>query len=260
MSRSAMLHIGYLEPHPDNIREDTGDISETAASIMVHGIIQPLTAVPRPDKPGYFWVIAGSRRLAAAKRARVEQIPVTIRRDNLTPEQVTEIMLIENCHRAGLNPMEKAEAMGRLRKRGKTSQEIARSIGMSDATVCQYLALLELSAATQEKVRRGELSAATGYRAVKQTRKATRKRQGRPQAGAVWEPDYLTATHPLARKAQAMCDAREHTARRRIGKTACGACWESVIRADERVVAATLHGVSLESGAVGFIAPEGAPA
>lgn len=133
MIRSSMLHIGYLEPHPDNVREDLGDIRETAASIKAHGIIQPLVIVPRADKSGHYYVIAGNRRLAAARLARQEQIPVIIRRDDLTDEQVTEIMLIENYHRADLNPMEKAEAMARLRKAGKTSQQIARALGISDA-------------------------------------------------------------------------------------------------------------------------------
>ena len=57
--------------------------------------------------------------------------------------------------------------------------------------------------------------------------------------GATWEPDHFTTTHALARKAAALCAAREHTARRHLGGVACGQCWETAIRADERIVVAT---------------------
>ena len=237
MSRSTVIHIGALEPHPDNIRENVGDIAEIAASMVAHGIIQPLVVSPREDKPGHFWIIAGNRRYYAARRARIEQIPVTIRRDDLTPAQITEIMLIENCQRADLNPIERAEAMGRLRKAGKTNLEIARSIGVSDATVSYFLALLELDASSQERVRNGSIPVGVAIAGVRRTRRAARKKAGQKPHGVHWEPDHFDARHPLARKAAAMCEAREHTKRRRIGKVACGECWETVIRADEQLVA-----------------------
>lgn len=56
-----------------------------------------------------------------------------------------------------------------------------------------------------------------------------------------WEPDHFTPGHQLAKKAKALCEAREHTLRRRVGKTACGQCWETVIRADERIAAEVLR-------------------
>ena len=57
--------------------------------------------------------------------------------------------------------------------------------------------------------------------------------------GAVWEPDWLTATHVLAMEAEARCDGMQHNLRRRIGRKgkytgACGQCWEAVIRKSER--------------------------
>lgn len=231
-----MLHASVLAPHPDNIRSETGDVTETAASIIAHGLIQPLTVVPRDGKPGHYYVIAGNRRLAAARRARLEQIPVIIRRDDLTAAQITEIMLIENYHRADLTAMDKAHAMGRLRKQGRTQEQIAQSVGVSAATVSQSLALLELDASTQAKVRSGELPASVAYQAVKGTRARQRRKAGQKPKGPVWEPDHFGPKHPLARKAAAMCAAREHTSRRRLGKTACGECFETVIRDDERIV------------------------
>ena len=67
-SQSSAL-VSRVHPHPGNIRSETGDIGETAASIMAHGILQPLTVEPMPGRPGHWRVIAGHRRLAAAKAA-----------------------------------------------------------------------------------------------------------------------------------------------------------------------------------------------
>ena len=149
-------------------------------------------------------------------------------------------MLVENLQRADLNPMDKAEAMGALRKKGYTATRIAERVGLSMSTVSYYLSLLELDLKSQEAIRSGALSAADGVGAVRRVRKRDRAKAGQPARGAVWEPDHFTSQHPLARKARAMCDAREHSMRRRVGKLACGECWETVIRADERKVAEAL--------------------
>jgi ParB family transcriptional regulator, chromosome partitioning protein len=252
MSRVTMLHASVLAPHPDNIRSEIGDVTETAASIMTHGLIQPLTVVPREDKAGHYYVIAGNRRLAAARKARLEQIPVIIRRDGLTPAQITEIMLVENCHRADLNPIDRARAMLKLRKAGQTIEQIASAIGMSPASVSQSLALLELDAATQARIRAGELSAAVGYQAVKGTRARQRSKAGHKPQGPVWEPDHFTGRHQLARKAEAMCEARGHTSRRKLGKIACGTCFETVIRADERLAVLVELGMEVHQDASGL--------
>ena len=232
-------HIGQLHPHPDNIRGGLGDITELAASIAAHGILQPIVVEHHPVKGGEYQILAGHRRFAAAKRARLEMVPITFRASN--GEQPEELMLIENCQRQDLNPMDKAEAMGALRRKGFTAARIARSIGLSDATVGYYLALLDLDVKAQERIRAGDLSAAEGVAAVRRVRKKTRAAGGKPaMGGGEWEPDHFTAQHPLARKAKALCNGREHSLRRRVGKLACGECWETVIRADERTVAAAL--------------------
>jgi ParB family chromosome partitioning protein len=235
-------HISRLHPHPDNIRDELGDISGLAASVAVHGILQPVVVEHHPDKPGHYQIIAGHRRFAAAKRARLEMVPIAFRqaaKDSPAAEP-EELMLVENCQRADLNPMDKAEAMGKLRKKGYSNIRIARSIGLSDATVGYYLSLLDLDVKSQEAIRRGDLSASDGVSAVRRVRAKDRKRDGRPAMGPVWEPDHFTSQHPLARKARALCNGREHSARRRVGKLACGECWETAIRADERTVAAAL--------------------
>jgi ParB family chromosome partitioning protein len=241
--RSSAL-ISRVHPHPGNIRTEIGDLEETAASIRAHGILQPLTVEPMPGKPGHWQVIAGHRRLAAAKVAGLQAVPITVREpDGSEPE---ELMLIENCHRRDLSLMDKAEAMGALRSKGYSVARIARSTGFAEGTVYSYMALLDLAPRTREMVRDGRLSAADALAGVRRARKRQRKQTGKPSAGPLWEPDHFTGQHQLARKARALCDAREHSMRRRVGRIACGQCWETVIREDERTVAAALAG----SGAV----------
>jgi ParB family chromosome partitioning protein len=242
MRASRLVHVSRIHAHPDNIREDVGDLTDMIASVKAHGILQPLLVEVHPDLPGVYQLLAGHRRLAAAKRAKLDQVPVMIRTGTTSAPE--ELMLVENCQRADLNPMDKAEAMGKLRAKGYTAVRIAQSIGMSDATVGYYLALLDLDVKSQEQIRRGNLSAGDAVAAVRRTRKQARTRAGTPAVGPVWEPDHFTAQHPLARKARAMCEARDHSSRRRVGKLACGQCWETVIREDERVVAHVLRNVS----------------
>ncbi|MGH3189616.1 MAG: ParB/RepB/Spo0J family partition protein [Streptosporangiaceae bacterium] len=245
MTGQKYVHIDRVHPHPGNIRSDLGDLTETAASMRAHGVLQPIVVQPHPQISGAYQVLAGHRRLAAARLAGHDQVPVVIRQPP-PGVAVEELMLVENCHRRDLSPMDKAEAMGALRARGYPAARIARSIGLAESTVGHYLALLDLAPAAQAKVRSGELSAADAVAAVRRVRKRQRAHDGKPaMGGGDWEPDHFTTRHPLAKKARAMCEAREHFLRRRVGKIACGQCWETVIRADERTVTAALAGDAL---------------
>lgn len=227
-----------VHPHPGNIRTEIGDLEEIVASIRAHGILQPLTVEPMPGKPGHWQVLAGHRRLAAAKAAGLQAVPITVRAsDSAEPE---ELMLIENCHRQDLSLMDKAEAMGTLRSKGYSVAKIAKSTGFAEGTVYSYMALLDLAPRTRDMVRDGRLSAVDALAGVRRARKQKRKQDGKATASPLWEPDHFTSDHQLARKARRLCDAREHTMRRRVGRIACGQCWETVIREDERTVSAAL--------------------
>jgi ParB family transcriptional regulator, chromosome partitioning protein len=234
--RVTVLRIEKIEPHPANVREDLGDLGDLARSIREQGILQPLTVQPHPTAEGRYRIIAGHRRFDAAQLAGLTAVPVIIRH-GLEDAQVLELMLVENVQRVGLNPMEKAEAMAALQNRGYTQADIGRRTGLTSSTVSYYLSLMQLAPETQEKVRAGKLSAADAVKAVRTVRRQDRqKRTGSKVNPFEWEPDYLSETHPLARKARKTCDARDHGMRRRIGKIACGQCWETVIRLDERIV------------------------
>lgn len=191
----------------------------------------------------HYRVLAGHRRLEAARLAGREQVPIVVRQllPGVEPE---ELMLVEGCHRADLGPMEKAKAMGALRAKGYKTSRIARGGGLSQSAVSFYLTLLELDPATQERVRSGAPAAADAPASVCRVRKGQREEEGTTPSGRVREPDSFTDRHRLARKARALCDAQDHAERCRVGMVACGQCWETTIREDEKLAVATLRSVS----------------
>lgn len=241
--QSVLIRLSRLHAHPDNIREvRPEDVQEMAAGMRVHGVLQPLIVTPHPVKAGHYEILAGHHRAAAAEQARLKEVPCLIRHVSIGSLSAIQIMLIENCHRIELATMDKAVAMGKLRDGGMSNIQIAKACGFTDATVSTYLSLLELDKGSQDRVREGSLPVTEAIRAVRQVRARTPGKGGgrnqREAAALTWEPDHFTSRHPLARKAAALCDARDHNLRRRLGKTACGACWEAVIRSDECLVVA----------------------
>lgn len=230
-----VLRVDRIDPHPANVREDLGnDLGDLARSIRRHGILQPLTVQPHPDKPNRYRILAGHRRFDAAQLAGLDAVPAVIRH-GVTDEGALELMLVENCQRRELNAMERAEALGALVNRGYTHARIAEQTGKSQSWVAYYLSLLDLDTASQEKVRSGELKVTHAVDAIRRQRKKTRKKRG-STADFTWEPDHFTTSHAQAKAAAKYCEARGHTMRRRIGGVACGQCWESAIRLDERKV------------------------
>ncbi len=216
------IHVSRIDPHPANIREDLGDLAELTASIRVHGIVQPLVV---EQASGRYRLLAGHRRLAAAKRARLEMVPCVIR--PAPGSRAIEVMLVENCQRRDLGPVEKAEAMGALRNYGLSVTDIARRIGLHPSSVSGYLAYLDLDEATRQRVKDGTVKAGDAVRAVRKSRKKARGgTTGRPVQA---EPAWLAPKHRLAAAAAAMCG---HTRRPQVGSVACGQCWEQAIRDD----------------------------
>src|ERR1039458_3449403 len=92
---SVVLPLGKLHPHPDNIREDLGDMTDMAASVRAHGVLQPLVVVPHPVKAGHYYVLAGHRRLEAARIAGLTTIPVMIRQADIGSSKAIQVILVE---------------------------------------------------------------------------------------------------------------------------------------------------------------------
>ncbi len=143
-------------PNQPRIRFDEEALSGLADSIREVGVLQPIS-VTQVDS-GAYRLIAGERRLRAAKRAGLTEIPAVIRTvDDQT--SLTEA-LIENIQREDLSPLEEAAAYNQLLEEfGLTHEEVGVRVGRSRVAVTNSLRLLTLSAAVQGMLERGELTA-----------------------------------------------------------------------------------------------------
>lgn len=219
------LPVDQLRPSPNNPRERLTDIEDLASSMRENGLIQPVIARQDPDV-GYV-IVAGHRRHAAAQRLGWLRIQTIVRKD-LRPDDELATMLVENGQRAGLDPIEEARALQRIKTTtGCTDQDLARKVGRSQPTVSARLALLSLPIAQQEQVRAGQMT--IGH-ATHEGRLASGKVRPLGKPGG-WHLDH---THSLAIMVMSRCKRLQHGRGRTIGGQGCGACWESVIRADER--------------------------
>jgi len=129
-------------------------LRELSESIKAQGIAQPILARMRKD---HYELVAGERRLRAAKMAGISVIPAIIK--EFSDEEALEISLIENLQREDLNPMDEAEAYKRLCTEFNLTQiEVAKKVGKDRSTVANMLRLLELPAEIQKSLRKEELT------------------------------------------------------------------------------------------------------
>lgn len=158
------LDVNLIAPHPHNVRDTVGDVTELAASIAKQGLLQPLTVVTvaaflahNPDlaelvEIGDYVTIAGHRRLAAAKHAKVATVPAIVNDQLAGPAATVTTMIAENLQRADLSPMEQARAFQRLRDAKLSERAIAKATGVSPGQVHKRLSLLKLPPAVAAEV------------------------------------------------------------------------------------------------------------
>ncbi len=148
---------GRVQPNPRQPRMEFegGELDALTASVREVGILQPLL-VRRVE--GGFELIAGERRLRAAKKAGLERVPVVVR--DATEEESLALALVENLQRMDLSPLEEAagyeELMGKF---GMTQEEVAGRVGKSRSAVANALRLLSLPEKVKEELGSGSLSA-----------------------------------------------------------------------------------------------------
>jgi ParB family chromosome partitioning protein len=153
----AQVPVEAIQRNPRQPREkfDLDELENLAASVREHGVIQPL--IVSPGKNGVYTLIAGERRLQAARKAGLKTVPVVIR--HATDQQLLELALIENVQRADLNAIEEAEAYQHLAKEFKLSHEtIATRVGKSRVAVTNTLRLLDASAAVKQALVDGRIT------------------------------------------------------------------------------------------------------
>ncbi len=156
-------------PRQPRVQFDAGELDELAASIREHGIIQPL--IVSPGKNNGYILIAGERRLQAAKKAGLQTVPVILRQ--ASDRQHLELALIENVQRADLGPLEEADAYQHLvQDFGLSQEEVAARVGKSRVAVTNTLRLLGLSqrvkqALAEEQITEGHARALLGLTSAK---------------------------------------------------------------------------------------------
>jgi ParB family chromosome partitioning protein len=155
----AQIPVAQLEANPNQPRKhfDEEALAALAASITEHGLLQPLL-VSEKDGGGYV-VIAGERRLRAARMAGLDAVPAVIR-ERLEQGADLALALVENLQRRDLTPIEEARAYDQLRLDFRLSQkEIAQRVGVDRSTVANAIRLLKLEPEIQELVETELLSA-----------------------------------------------------------------------------------------------------
>jgi ParB family chromosome partitioning protein len=158
--RILYINIRDIKQNPLQPREkfDQKKLDDLIASIKEKGVVQPVIV---RTKGAEYELIAGERRMRAAKALGIDEIPVIVR--DVGDADALELALIENIQREELNPIEEAKAFQRLMDEfGFSQEEVAKAVGKDRATVANIIRLLNLPKRAQEMVVEGILSMGHG--------------------------------------------------------------------------------------------------
>jgi ParB family transcriptional regulator, chromosome partitioning protein len=155
------LPLEIVKPNPRQPRRnfDDGALAELAESIRSRGMLQPI--VVRPLASGEFELVAGERRLRAARLAELESVPAVVR--HAEDWERLDLALAENMAREDLNPIDEARACALLvEDLGLTKGELGRRVGRSRVAISNLIRLLELPEEALELIEAGQLSEGHG--------------------------------------------------------------------------------------------------
>ena len=150
------LKLDLLQPgkYQPRTRMDEGSLYELAESIKAQGVMQPILV--RPVGAGRYEIIAGERRVRAARLAALDAVPVLVK--DVPDEAAAAMALIENIQREDLNPLEEAHGLKRLTDEfGLTHEQAAQAVGRSRSAASNLLRLLQLSEPVQQMLMAGDL-------------------------------------------------------------------------------------------------------
>jgi ParB family transcriptional regulator, chromosome partitioning protein len=150
------IHQIQQNPHQPRKTFDKDELASLAASVRIHGILQPIVVRQVGEQ---YQLIAGERRLRAAQDAGLATIPVHV--VDFNDQQVLEAALVENIQRSDLNPLEKAQGFkDYLDRFGMNHEQLAARLGLARSTITNLVNLLDLAPEVQEGLRLGQLSEA----------------------------------------------------------------------------------------------------
>lgn len=218
------VRLSLIEPDKNQPRKhfDEEAMEELANSIKEHGLIQPIIVTPIEGER--YRIIAGERRWRACRMAGLEEVPVLIR--EYTPQEISEISLIENLQREDLNPIEEALGYRNLMEvYGMTQEKIAETVSKSRSAVANTLRLLALPEQILDFLKTGELSAGharallsvedadtqlalankiiTEGLSVRQAEELVKKSKAAPKKSTPTDPSVEQALHELETRASA---------------------------------------------------------
>jgi ParB family chromosome partitioning protein len=168
------IPTALIDPNPrqPRTRFDDAELAELAESVRKRGVLQPVLVRPLPG--GRYELVAGERRLRAAKLAGLERVPALVR--STAENERLELALIENMAREDLNAVDAARACAALvDELGLSKEEIGRRVGRSRAAISNMVRLLELPDEVLAMLESGELSEGHG-RAILQVRERSAQR------------------------------------------------------------------------------------
>lgn len=144
-----------MNPYQPRGQFDDEKMQELVESVRVHGVLQPVVVRTKGD--GGYELVAGERRLRAAKAAGLSRIPAVVR--ELTDEQAIEVALVENLQREDINPIDAAVAYKRLTEEfGLSQEDVAFGMGKSRSAIANTMRLLTLPEPVKEELRSGRIS------------------------------------------------------------------------------------------------------
>ncbi|MEN0066072.1 MAG: ParB/RepB/Spo0J family partition protein [Myxococcota bacterium] len=149
--------LSELKENPEQPREvfNPEELEELTKSIRIHGVLTPL--IVRKEGGSYI-LIAGERRMRAAARAGLDEVPVVVREAD-DPRIQLELALVENLQRADLDPIESAKGFQRLKSEYKyTDQQIATAVGKKRTTITNLMRLLHLPDFVLDVLRLGKIT------------------------------------------------------------------------------------------------------
>ena len=160
--------IDLIHANPNQPRKHFGDeeLHDLAASLKVHGLIQPVLLRPHPEKDGAYQIVAGERRWRAAQIAGLHELPAVVR--ELDDRQILELGIIENVQRVDLDPVEEALGYNQLIETfGYTQEELSKAIGKSRSHLSNTVRLLVLPEQVLDLLSEGKLSSGHARALVK---------------------------------------------------------------------------------------------